>query len=909
MIKETEIKQITENIQYKFNNLLEESLNRIEESLCPTLYIYNKNNKQSFPKKLKYIKQVDTNISNTKLLEIKDFLLYFEEVNSDIGDFYIIVSIENKNIKNYAVLECISSIIKYIIKQSKRYIELDIKGLLEDIENRERCKEILKNLYNHDFTKYISYCKDITNHEKYYKDYIQNKYIELYTYMITGKDEKSKIIDHLNYIASTPYESKYIKNGKLAIFRSGNSINNYINDVEDLVIEFPKELRVEIKDYKAVRKIIEMSDENLVIVSDGVYIYGIAFLTEEIEKIATIVRFNGYSSISINTGGKNIKFKYGNIINTSKVKENSTDKAIESIEKLFTNLTDEQKKKLTNVIEKIKQQEKGSMLIVSNNAVKEADRLKYQSTLIKPKEISEDIIKSISKIDGSIIIDENTTCHAIGVIIDGVACEIGDKSRGARFNSAIKYIDKRQDEAVAIVVSEDKMIDIIDKERISKLKEESKNRNLDNDKIGKVDELEILNDELQYSKTITENDLDEDISILMSSYGEGIDVSLVGALYFKLQLPKKYTKYLKKSTDLLEKQIKSEGEDGNYFYYIGINYMYLNKFEKSIDNIQKAIDLDKNNEMYKYQLGMVYMKKEEYELAIKYLEEATDIARKNKDTLQLSTFLYNLGVAYYKSDKSEKSKKCLVESIDLDKNKSISYYYLGHVNRNLGYYEDAKNNYLDAIELNSSKSNYYHCLGNAYYENGEFQEAIPYYEKAHMMNPDEILTHIQLRDIYICHKNDLINGARHLREMVRLEPENLGYLDQLGNICIEIGHYQNEYYEIAKTCYIKATKLDSSLGYLFNNLGIAYNRTFKFKEAIKNFEEAMRLEPRNPQFCYNISSVYWDQYIFNSIRKKSKGTKRYLIKTKEYVERAIDFAEEGSELYLDCKRRLSQIEE
>ncbi|MBS6024320.1 MAG: hypothetical protein KIB00_09560 [Paeniclostridium sordellii] len=218
MIKEKDINQIIENVQYKFNTLLEESLSKIEKDLEPVLYIYNIESKQSVPKKLKYINQVEKDMSYKNTSQIKDIKLYFEEVNSDIGDFYIVVSIDMKNIKSYISIKYIDSIIKYIIEQIKIYVELDIKGLLEEIENREKCKDVLKNLYNNDYTEYISYCRDITKHDKYYKDYIQGKYIELYTYMITGRSQKSKIINHLNNISSTPYESKYVKNGKISYF-------------------------------------------------------------------------------------------------------------------------------------------------------------------------------------------------------------------------------------------------------------------------------------------------------------------------------------------------------------------------------------------------------------------------------------------------------------------------------------------------------------------------------------------------------------------------------------------------------------------------------------------------------------------------------------------------------------------
>jgi len=59
------------------------------------------------------------------------------------------------------------------------------------------------------------------------------------------------------------------------------------------------------------------------------------------------------------------------------------------------------------------------------------------------------------------------TCYAIGVIIDGIASGNGHTGRGARYNSAITYIndsvliETRDEKLCAIVISEDGDIDLI----------------------------------------------------------------------------------------------------------------------------------------------------------------------------------------------------------------------------------------------------------------------------------------------------------------------------------------------------------------------------------------------------------------------------------------------------------------
>jgi len=70
-------------------------------------------------------------------------------------------------------------------------------------------------------------------------------------------------------------------------------------------------------------------------------------------------------------------------------------------------------------------------------------------------------MRLITAIDGAVLIDPGNRCHAIGAILDGLASEAGDPSRGARYNSALRYVAASLHACLAIVVSEDGMIDVV----------------------------------------------------------------------------------------------------------------------------------------------------------------------------------------------------------------------------------------------------------------------------------------------------------------------------------------------------------------------------------------------------------------------------------------------------------------
>jgi hypothetical protein len=91
----------------------------------------------------------------------------------------------------------------------------------------------------------------------------------------------------------------------------------------------------------------------------------------------------------------------------------------------------------------------------------EARRLRRQSIQVEPTTLTPSLVRRVSGIDGAIIVDRDCRCHAVGVILDGLASDEGDPARGARFNSAVRYVNTSTSGTVCIVMSEDGYVDMI----------------------------------------------------------------------------------------------------------------------------------------------------------------------------------------------------------------------------------------------------------------------------------------------------------------------------------------------------------------------------------------------------------------------------------------------------------------
>ena len=61
----------------------------------------------------------------------------------------------------------------------------------------------------------------------------------------------------------------------------------------------------------------------------------------------------------------------------------------------------------------------------------------------------------------AVLVDPQSVCYAIGVILDGPAHPACIPSRGARYNSGIRYVHATGTRRLAVVVSDDRTVDVI----------------------------------------------------------------------------------------------------------------------------------------------------------------------------------------------------------------------------------------------------------------------------------------------------------------------------------------------------------------------------------------------------------------------------------------------------------------
>lgn len=269
-------------------------------------------------------------------------------------------------------------------------------------------------------------------------------------------------INYITYISSLEYEKKSCR-GKI-VFEKNLNNNNYSN-----LIKFEKPINFTKTNNRIVRKLLELCGDNgcLLIDTSVAKVVGVLYRTNENEYLQDkfVLEFLGHLHWRLRYNEMiAVEFMHGNYYITDDLNPQNNFKAI--LESKFPNIGKDEIENATKLISIAQEQTKGTMLVISENAFQEANRLcsKNRGIKVEPFYILEenvDKLLSISSIDGAIMLDKNLMCQAIGVILDGPACD-GEISRGARYNSALTYIKwKDQLNAWAIVVSEDGMVSII----------------------------------------------------------------------------------------------------------------------------------------------------------------------------------------------------------------------------------------------------------------------------------------------------------------------------------------------------------------------------------------------------------------------------------------------------------------
>lgn len=220
---------------------------------------------------------------------------------------------------------------------------------------------------------------------------------------------------------------------------------------------------VNLQDHVAVRKLLETNRPGYALLCDGAAVYGLG--SHDLQASTPdlglfFVTFVKHYTWELGYGMRTLmQVSYGHPrLAQSPIRE---DVFRRTLTRTFGALPPANVDRLWAVASAASEQPHGTLLVITAGAAAEAERLGKQGAPLEPCAPDPEGVLSLTSVDGALLADPGGSFHAFGVILDGKATARGNPARGARYNSALRYVGSSKHPCLAVVVSEDGSVDLL----------------------------------------------------------------------------------------------------------------------------------------------------------------------------------------------------------------------------------------------------------------------------------------------------------------------------------------------------------------------------------------------------------------------------------------------------------------
>lgn len=266
--------------------------------------------------------------------------------------------------------------------------------------------------------------------------------------------DRPNLFERFNLISSLMYEGTEGKGRMLLANLEGCAVDVALALAEPVPFREPR----------WSRKVLQMASSETALLANCESILGLGNVAQGTDPWVTQnvfeVEFHDHYHWSLSCGNEVLLVsKYG--VPSLPQERFPKVRLVDTFQRLFPEATAEAIDGFIALFDVAVKQRHGSMLVVARDAGEEALRLSGQGTKVAPTKLTPEVYRRVSKIDGTIIVDPQGICHAVGVILDGPANEDCTPARGSRYNSGIRYIRASSVPRLTVVVSDDGTVDVI----------------------------------------------------------------------------------------------------------------------------------------------------------------------------------------------------------------------------------------------------------------------------------------------------------------------------------------------------------------------------------------------------------------------------------------------------------------
>ncbi len=267
---------------------------------------------------------------------------------------------------------------------------------------------------------------------------------------ISGDIANSGLFDRIEAVTKLLYERDELGRSSLVLAGPDDPNVQYVIRLADPVA---------LGQTRWLRKLVEMSRDGAQLIIGYNHVYGLGSVSD-VSAPPFVIDLTGPHEWDLKQGDQvYLRVRYG----AARLAQEpiAADRFEDNAKRIFERIGDPAVARMNNVLRLLVGLKRGSLIIFAADAAAEAERLKGQGTRIVPTAITLELLERATAIDGAILADPDGVCHAIGVILDGVANDACTPSRGSRFNSAVRYVGNGTGQRLAFVISDDATLDLV----------------------------------------------------------------------------------------------------------------------------------------------------------------------------------------------------------------------------------------------------------------------------------------------------------------------------------------------------------------------------------------------------------------------------------------------------------------
>ena len=270
-----------------------------------------------------------------------------------------------------------------------------------------------------------------------------SRFVSNTVYALGG--EPNEQFETINKASSLTYERSRAK-GQLAFANRGNLTAK---------LEFTFQDPVGLHKSRTIRKLLELTDESTALLADSRYVYGLGNYTHDPNWALVTVKGHAEWTLGVNdTELVKVKNEHATLPQQVLSKDTFMDVARRKVDADDPEL-------IWHICQCALESGHGTTIVVSKDPVSEVKRLGQEALAIEPVSLDPEAVVRLGRVDGATLLGPDGTCYAFGMILDGRSDSSGDRARGSRFNSALRYQKTSEIGTMVIVISDDGTANII----------------------------------------------------------------------------------------------------------------------------------------------------------------------------------------------------------------------------------------------------------------------------------------------------------------------------------------------------------------------------------------------------------------------------------------------------------------